>query len=66
MKVTVINEAVSIDKLASDISNYPQISGVLNATANLSLTKQVPVHSGNSSYTNIYPRTKVTFVKAGS
>lgn len=46
--------------------NYPQVSGVLEETANLGFTKQIPVHSGNGTYSNIYPHSKVTFVKAGS
>ena len=40
---------------------YPQISGVLEETAGLGFTKQIPVVSGNSTYANIYPRTRVTF-----
>ena len=45
--------------------NYPQISGVLEETANLGFTKQIPVHCKTATYTNIYPHSKVAFVKAG-
>lgn len=41
--------------------SYPNISGTLSATENLGLTKQVPVHAGNTNFTNIYPRTRITF-----
>ena len=44
--------------------SYPQVSGVLSATESLGLTKQIPVHSGTTNYTNVYPRTAINFVRA--
>ena len=40
---------------------YPQISGVLEETAGLGFTKQIPVVDRTYPYTTIYQRTRVTF-----
>lgn len=41
--------------------NYPQISGVLEATSGLGFTKQIPVVMTNANYVNIKAHKRITF-----